>query len=72
MLWAPSVDANASVENRLKKLIDYASRPLPDFIKFQAVTVWWMREQITHMILNMKKNYYRLAYKTLRGNSSTN
>ena len=52
-----------SVESSLKKSMDYASRPLSDFNKHEALE---MLELLQHTTKHERQNFYRLAYQTVR------
>lgn len=57
---------NASVENLLKKMLDYASRPLSEFNKFEALAMVDTLQNTAHDNKHERENYYRLAYQTIR------
>ena len=57
----------SSVESSLRKIMDYASRPLSDFNKYEALE---MMESLQHTAQDTKherQNFYRLVYQTVRG-----
>ena len=57
----------SSVESSLKKIMDYASPPLSDFNKYEALE---MLESLPHTAQDTKheqQNFYRLIYQTVRG-----
>lgn len=57
---------NASVENLVKRLLEYASRPLSDFNKYDALSMCDTLQQTAHDKTHTKENYYKLVFQTLR------
>ena len=56
----------ASVESLVQRLLDYSSRPLPDFHKFNALAMLETLYNMAHDKRHEKDQYYRLAYQTIR------
>lgn len=52
---AKSTQTNASVENHLQKLIDYALRPLADFNEFETLTMVVTATNDSHDTKHQKK-----------------
>ena len=58
--------SNASVENLVKKMLDYASSSLSEFNKFEALAMVDTVQNTAHDNKQQKEKYYRLAYQTIR------
>ena len=59
--------AKSSVESSMQGIMSYASRPLADFNKHEALE---MLESLQHTAQDTKherQNFYRLEYQTVRG-----
>ena len=56
----------ASVESLVQRLLDYSSRPLSNFNKFDALAMMDTLHNTAHDTHHAKDNYYRLAYQTVR------
>jgi hypothetical protein len=56
----------ASVENLVQRLLDYSSRPLSDFSKFDALAMMETLHNTAHDRHHEKDRYYSLAYQTFR------
>lgn len=57
----------SSVESSLKKIMDYASRPLPDFNKYGALEMLESLQHTAQDTQHERQNFYRLVYQTVRG-----
>ena len=55
-----------SVDTMLKKVLDYASRPLPEFRKYEALEMVEALQNTARDNKHEKQDYYRLAYHTAR------
>ena len=55
-----------SVDTMLKKVLDYASRPLPEFRKYEALEMIEALQNTARDNKHEKQDYYRLAYHTAR------
>ena len=56
----------ASVENELKKFMLYASRPLSEFKKFEALEMLEALQNVSHNRKHEREGYYCLVYQTAR------
>ena len=59
----------SSVESSLKKIMDYASRPLSDFNKCEALEMLGSLQHIAQATKHERQNFYRLVYQKVRGKS---
>ena len=57
---------NASVENLVQKMLDYASSSLSEFNKFEALAMVYTLQNNAHVNKQEKEKYYRFAYQTIR------
>ncbi|CAH3157185.1 unnamed protein product [Pocillopora meandrina] len=57
----------SSVENSLMKIMAYASRPLPDFNKYEALEMLESLQLTAQDTKHDRQNFYRLVYQTVRG-----
>ena len=57
----------SSVESSLKKIMDYASRPLSDFNKYEALEMLESLQRTAQDTQHERQNFYRLVYQTVRG-----
>ena len=55
-----------SVDTMLKKVLDYASRPLPEFRKYESLEMVEALQNTARDNKHEKQDYYRLAYHTAR------
>ncbi|CAB3978957.1 Hypothetical predicted protein [Paramuricea clavata] len=60
-----NVFTKATVENVIIKIMMYASRPLSEFNKFEALV-----ENLNNVSQEQKHAYHRMVYQTLRGKMS--
>ena len=56
-----------SVESSLKKILDYVSRPLSDFNKYEALEMLELLQHTAQDTEHERHNFYGLAYQTVRG-----
>ena len=63
-----SVDAmtTSSVESSVMRLLEYTSRPLSDFNKFDALAMFETLANIAHDKKHAKDKFYKLALQTVR------
>ena len=57
----------SSVESSLKEIMDYASRPLSDFNKYEALEMMDSLQHTAQDTKHERQNFYRLVYQTARG-----
>ena len=57
----------SSVESSLKKIMDYASRPLSDFNKYEALEMLESLQHTAKYTKHERQNSYLLVYQTVRG-----
>ena len=58
---------NASVVSVLHKIINYATRPLAEFSKYEGLEMVENLKNASEDKKHPKDGYYRLVYQTLRG-----
>ena len=56
-----------SVESSLKKIMDYVSRRLSDFNKYESLEMLESLQHTAQVTKHERQKFYRLAYQTVRG-----
>lgn len=56
-----------SVESVLRGILNYASRPLSEFNKYEALDMFETLQETAHDTKHQQENFYRLALQTVRG-----
>ena len=56
-----------SVTTVIKKMLDYAARPLSEFNKYEAIDILETLQNTSRDNQDEKREFYRLVYQTARG-----